>query len=236
MFDLNGKKALITGASGGIGGEIAKTLNEAGAEVAISGTRLESLEALSDTLGGNTQIFQCNLSDPLAIEDLLKDATEKMGGIDILINNAGIMGPDSSAQTALNMDFDGWAETFAVNTMGPVRVLQALLPNLKKSSNARVVNITSQMGAISLDMPLAFAYCSSKAALNKFTKLAAGSLAEEGIHVCLIHPGWVKTDMGGKGAEITPAQSAAGIAETIENLNQETTGSFWKWDGQPHEW
>ncbi len=146
------------------------------------------------------------------------------------------MGPDSSAQTALNMDFDGWAETFAVNTMGPVRVLQALLPNLKKSSSARVVNITSQMGAISLDMPLAFAYCSSKAALNKFTKLAAGSLAEEGIHVCLIHPGWVKTDMGGKGAEITPAQSAAGIAETIENLNQKTTGSFWKWDGQPHEW
>ena len=90
MFDLKGKKALITGASGGIGGEIAKTLNEAGAEVAISGTRLESLEALSDRLGGNTQIFQCNLSDPLAIEDLLKGAAEKMDGIDILVNNAGI--------------------------------------------------------------------------------------------------------------------------------------------------
>ena len=72
MFDLKGKKALITGASGGIGGAITKTLKEAGAEVAISGTRLESLEALSDTLGGNTLIVQCNLSDPLAIEELLK--------------------------------------------------------------------------------------------------------------------------------------------------------------------
>ena len=81
MFDLKGKKALITGASGGIGGAIAKTLNEAGAEVAISGTRLESLKALSDTLDEKTQIFSCNLSDPSAIEDLLKDSAAKMGGI-----------------------------------------------------------------------------------------------------------------------------------------------------------
>ena len=111
MFDLKGKKALITGASGGIGGEIAKTLNEAGAEVAISGTRLESLQALSDTFDDNTQIFPCNLSDPLAIEDLLRDASEKMDGIDILVNNAGITRDnlfmrmsDEEWQTVLNIN------------------------------------------------------------------------------------------------------------------------------------
>ena len=81
MFDLKGKKALITGATGGIGGEIAKTLNEAGAEIAISGTRLESLKALAETLGDRTHIFTCNLNDPLAIADLLKTASEKEWGL-----------------------------------------------------------------------------------------------------------------------------------------------------------
>ena len=90
MFELKGKKALITGASGGIGGEIARTLHKAGADIAISGTRLESLNSLSEEIGSNVQIFQCNLNDPVAIDDLLKTASEKMGGIDILINNAGI--------------------------------------------------------------------------------------------------------------------------------------------------
>jgi NAD(P)-dependent dehydrogenase (short-subunit alcohol dehydrogenase family) len=223
----------ITGANKGIGLELCRRYAGEG-HVVLASCRDLTKSAQLKAIKGHVEILELDVGVSASVAGV----TRILGArpIDLLINNAGIMGPDSSAQTALNMDFDGWAETFAVNTMGPVRVLQALLPNLKKSSSARVVNITSQMGAISLDMPLAFAYCSSKAALNKFTKLAAGSLAEEGIHVCLIHPGWVKTDMGGKGAEITPAQSAAGIAETIENLNQKTTGSFWKWDGQPHEW
>ena len=134
------------------------------------------------------------------------------------------------------MDFDGWAETMNINTMAPVRVMHALLPNLKSSNNAKVVSITSQMGALSLDMPVAFAYCTSKAALNKFMKLAALELGKENIAVAVIHPGWVKTDMGGPGADITPQESATGIANVIGKLDASNNGGFWKWDGEEHAW
>ena len=223
----------ITGANKGIGLELCRHYASQGSLVFASCRDMAKSEQLK-RIEGRLEILELDVSVPASVAGI----TEIIGTqpVDLLINNAGIMGPDTSDQTAVNMDFEGWAETFAVNTMGPIRVMQALLPNLKSGSNPRVVNITSQMGAISLDMPLAFAYCSSKAALNKFTRLAAGSLAEEGIAVCLIHPGWVKTDMGGEGAEITPVQSAAGIAETIESLNKNTTGSFWKWNGELHEW
>jgi len=223
----------ITGANKGIGLELCRHYASQGSLVFASCRDMAKSEQL-EQIEGRLEILELDVSVPASVAGI----TEIIGTqpVDLLINNAGIMGPDTSDQTAVNMDFEGWAETFAVNTMGPIRVMQALLPNLKSGSNPRVVNITSQMGAISLDMPLAFAYCSSKAALNKFTRLAAGSLAEEGIAVCLIHPGWVKTDMGGEGAEITPVQSAAGIAETIESLNKNTTGSFWKWNGELHEW
>jgi NAD(P)-dependent dehydrogenase (short-subunit alcohol dehydrogenase family) len=134
------------------------------------------------------------------------------------------------------MDFDGWQEVFEVNTMAPVRVMQALMPNLKASSDPRVVTITSQMGALSLDMPVAYAYCTSKAALNKFMKMAALELGKEGINVCVIHPGWVQTDMGGPKADLTPVESAEGIVATIDGLNAETNGSFWTWNGEAHGW
>jgi NAD(P)-dependent dehydrogenase (short-subunit alcohol dehydrogenase family) len=145
-------------------------------------------------------------------------------------------GPAYDQQNLYRMDFEGWAETFEVNTMAPVRVMQALMPNLKASGDAKVVTITSQMGALSLDMPVAYAYCTSKAALNKFMKMAALELGKEGINVCVIHPGWVQTDMGGPNADITPQESAEGIVNTIDGLNAGNNGSFWKWNGEAHGW
>ena len=120
--------------------------------------------------------------------------------------------------------------------MAPVRVMQALIDNLRAADAARVVTITSQMGALSLDMPVAYAYCTSKAAINKFMKLAALELAKEGISVCLIHPGWVQTDMGGPKADITPEESASGIVNVVDGLSVDNTGSFWKWNGETHDW
>ena len=111
MYDLKGKKALITGASGGIGGEIAKLLDKAGAEIAISGTRLENLNKLADTMSDSTQVFPCNLSDPSAIDDLLKTSLEKMGAIDILVNNAGI----TRDNLFMRMSDEEWQDVLDVN-------------------------------------------------------------------------------------------------------------------------
>jgi NAD(P)-dependent dehydrogenase (short-subunit alcohol dehydrogenase family) len=156
--------------------------------------------------------------------------------VDTLINNAGVSGGPTERQTATSMDFAAWAEAFNVNALGPVRVMQALLPALKRSRSAKVMSVTSQLGAISLDMAFALGYSASKAALNKFMRLAASELKPQGIAVGVIHPGWVKTDMGGPGASITPSESAAGIANVVDQLSLQNTGGFWKWNGSRHEW
>ncbi|MGE0860745.1 MAG: SDR family oxidoreductase [Gammaproteobacteria bacterium] len=224
---------LITGANRGIGLELARAYAKRGDRVLACCREPAKATALK-ALGGSVEVLALDVADAGSVAAL----AARLAGqpLDILINNAGIIGPPMEKQTAFEMDFDGWAEAFAVNSMAPVRVMQALLPNLRASSHGRVASITSQMGAISLQMPQAFAYCASKAALNKFMRLAAPALAAEGIHLCVIHPGWVQTDMGGASAAISPAESAAGIVANIDRLNAQNTGSFWKWNGETHEW
>ncbi len=224
---------LITGANRGIGLELTKIYAAAGDLVHACCRKPDRADELR-AIKGKVEVHALEVTDGAAVDRLAQSLSGR--AIDTLINNAGILGPDEAKQTAIKMDFDGWAETFAVNSMAPVRIMQALLPNLKASANPRVVTITSQMGALSLDTTMAYAYCSSKAALNKFMKLAAIDLAPEGVHVCVIHPGWVQTDMGGANAAITPQDSAAGIVGTIGQLNADTTGSFWKWSGEVHDW
>jgi len=153
-----------------------------------------------------------------------------------LINNAGTMGPESNRQSAVDMDFQGWAEAFNINSMGPVRMMQAFLPNLRLADSPKVMTVSSQMGALSLDMTAAHAYCASKAAINKFMRLASIDLKAEGIAIGLVHPGWVRTDMGGPKAQLSPEESAKGCIEVTDSLNIENTGGFWKWDGNTHDW
>ncbi len=224
---------LITGANRGIGLEMVKLYAARGDTVLACCRNPAEAEALN-AVEGDVEVIEVQVSDGASVASLASNLGDRP--VDLLINNAGMAGPSYDQQNAYAMDFDGWAETFEVNTMAPVRVMQALMPNLKASSDARVVTITSQMGALSLDMPVAYAYCTSKAALNKFMKMAALELGKEGINVCVIHPGWVQTDMGGPNAEITPQESAEGIVATIDGLNAETNGSFWKWNGEAHGW
>lgn len=226
---------LITGANKGIGFEMAQIYAGQGDTVFACCRDPEGAQALNQLAGdGDVKVLKVNVGDSDSVAQMaegLKDTA-----IDILINNAGMAGPAYENQSVTNMDFEGWAETFNVNTMAPVRVQQALHNNLKLAENPKAVTITSQMGALDLDMTVAYAYCTSKAALNKFMKMAAIELAKEDIAVCVIHPGWVKTDMGGPGADISPLESAAGIVKVIAGLDASNTGSFWKWDGETHAW
>jgi len=224
---------LITGANRGIGLEMVKLYATRGDTVFACCRDPGNAEALK-AVPGSVEVLEVQVSDGDSVAGLARALESRP--VDILINNAGTIGPPREQQSVHAMDFDGWKEAFEVNAMAPVRVMQALMPNLKAAGDPRLVTITSQMGALSLDMTVAYAYCSSKAALNKFMKMAAIELGREGINVCVIHPGWVQTDMGGPNAELTPRESAEGIVRTIDGLNADTNGSFWKWNGELHDW
>jgi NAD(P)-dependent dehydrogenase (short-subunit alcohol dehydrogenase family) len=226
---------LITGANKGIGLELVRIYAEKGNTVIACCRNPADASALNELADANdVRICEVAVGDAGSVASM---AAELKGvTIDLLLNNAGMGGPSPENQSVLKMDFDGWAETMNVNTMAPVRVMHALIENLRASENPQVVTITSQMGSLDLDMTFSYAYCSSKAALNKFMKMAAIELAKENIDVCVIHPGWVRTDMGGAGADISSEESAEGIVSVIAGLNADNTGSFWKWDGETHAW
>ncbi|MDG2276836.1 MAG: SDR family NAD(P)-dependent oxidoreductase, partial [Pseudomonadales bacterium] len=139
-------------------------------------------------------------------------------------------------QSGLSMDFEGWLETFNVNTLAPLRVVQALHSALKEGTDAKAITITSQMGSLDLNWPVMYAYSSSKAAVNKVMRMLSLELVKDNIAVGLIHPGYVQTDMGGPNAEITVTESAAGIIRVIDCISTDNTGCFMKWNGEPHNW
>ena len=224
---------LITGTNKGVGLELTKIYAARGDTVYAACRDPAGASALAE-VHGEVVILPLVVGDSGSVTAM----AEQLAGvtIDIVINNAGMKGPEFEQQNTYAMDFDGWAETFNVNSMGPVRVMQALMPNLKQAEAAKVVTITSQMGALSLDMPAAHAYCASKAAVNKFMRLASIDLKKDGVAVGLIHPGWVQTDMGGPRADLTPQESAEGIVAVVDQLSMDSTGGFWKWNGETHDW
>lgn len=224
---------LITGTNKGVGLELTKIYAARGDTVYAACRDPAGASALAE-VPGEVVILPLVVGDSGSVTAM----AEQLAGvtIDIVINNAGMKGPEFEEQNTYAMDFDGWAETFNVNSMGPVRVMQALMPNLKQAETAKVVTITSQMGALSLDMPAAHAYCASKAAVNKFMRLASIDLKKDEVAVGLIHPGWVQTDMGGPRADLTPQESAEGIVAVVDQLSMDSTGSFWKWNGETHDW
>lgn len=221
---------LITGANKGIGLQLATQYAQAGHKVIACCRNPDSADELK-AVAGDVEVKGLVVGDDAsaaALGSSLEGVT-----IDVLINNAGAVGPAMDQQTLTTLDTEGWLDAFNVNTLGPVRVLQALLPNLKASDGAKVMTVTSQYGAISFDMPAVYAYSTSKAAINKFMRMAALELGKEGILVGLVHPGWVQTDMGGPTADLTPAESAAGIIGVIEKMDG---SGFWKWNGEEHAW
>ena len=227
------KTILVTGTNKGVGFEITRLLANRGDRVIACCRRPSEAEELNK-LEGEIDVEKVSVGEDQSVNEL----AGRLKGIPIntIINNAGTMGPEAKRQSVLDMDFSGWAETFNINSMGPVRIMQALLSNLKMTASPKIMTVTSQMGALSLDMTSAHAYCSSKAAVNKFMKLASVDLKPEGIAVGLVHPGWVRTDMGGPRAHLSPEESAVGCIKVTDELTLNNTGGFWKWNGDVHDW
>ncbi|HEY9021540.1 MAG: 3-oxoacyl-[acyl-carrier-protein] reductase [Paracoccaceae bacterium] len=200
MFDLTGKCALITGASGGIGGAIAHALHGAGATVALSGTRLEPLEALAAELGSRAHVLPCNLSDAEAVEALPKQAVEAMGAVDILVNNAGI----TRDQLFMRMSDDEWQSVLDVNLTSTMRLCRGVMRPMMKARWGRIINISSIVGATG--NPGQANYAASKAGMVGMTKSIAYEVASRGITANAVAPGFIATAMTDK---LTDEQKAA---------------------------
>lgn len=189
MFDLNEKTALVTGATGGIGDAIARTLHARGARIVISGTRAERLEALAADLGDNCHIAAADLSDPAAPDALIAAAAEVAGGVDILINNAGL----TRDNLAMRMKDEEWQQVLDVNLTAAFRLSRAVLRGMMKARWGRIVTITSVVGATG--NPGQVNYAASKAGLTGMTKALAQEVASRGITVNCIAPGFIETPM-----------------------------------------
>lgn len=190
MFDLTGKRALVTGATGGLGGEIARLLHKQGASVALSGTRAEKLESLSTELGDRTAVTPCNLSDGDAVDALPKQAAEALGGpIDILIANAGIT-KDGLLMRMKPEDFDA---VIKINLESYFRLAKACLRPMMKARSGRIIGITSIVGVTG--NPGQTNYAASKAGMIGFSKSLAQEVASRGITVNCIAPGFIRSPM-----------------------------------------
>ncbi|MEL7486857.1 MAG: SDR family oxidoreductase [Pseudomonadota bacterium] len=218
---------LVTGANRGIGLEFVRQYAAAGVAVLAvcrSPNAATDLRALTD--GAAVELFAADVSDPTDVA-ALNSALDRRT-IDILINNAGVDGRRAATFNA--MDYDAFAQTLAVNTISPVRIIDALRQRINAGGTGRIINISSNLGGIGQAGGGHYAYRASKAALNMATKAIAEDLRGAAI-VAAFHPGWVQTDMGGASAPLSAEKSVAGMRAAIEALTPDDSGGFFNYDG-----
>ncbi|MGD8511534.1 MAG: SDR family oxidoreductase [Gammaproteobacteria bacterium] len=224
-----GVTVLVTGANRGIGLEYAKQFSAKGYTVigtARKPGQADELDVVAD------RVEQLDVADPKSVAAL----AERLDGvaIDILINNAGIF--ERQDVTIDEVDFDMMERTYAVNTLGPLRVTKALLPNLRAGKSKVVISMSSGLGSIEKSNGRWYAYRSSKTALNQINKIWSVELGPEGFICTVLHPGWVRTDMGGSNATYSPEESVAGLIQVIEGLDAEDNGRFYDFQGNAIPW
>lgn len=221
---------LITGANRGIGLEMTTQALKLGLCVIATCRDPASATELS-TLEGSLEVHALDVTDDASINAVAK----KLGRmkLDALINNAGYMATQQSVE---DMDYEEWMTSFAINSIAPWRVSVAFANRLEASSCARVATISSQMGSLARAGSDRVAYRSSKAAANMAMRTLALEWEPRGITVCMLHPGWVKTDMGGNNANLGVHDSAAGLLEVIDGLTLKDTGRFLDYEGKTMPW
>jgi NAD(P)-dependent dehydrogenase (short-subunit alcohol dehydrogenase family) len=228
---------VVTGAARGLGLELARAWRAAGATV-VGGCRRPG-EA-TDLAATGSEVHELDT----ASSDSIAAFAAAVGGrqVAVLVNNAGIdaraVGIADGARDAMHLDGDAFLEVMRVNTVGPMLLIRALALNLVAAGDAKVVNISSQVGAMAIAPKIGrdVSYSASKAALNIVTIKFAQLLREGGVTVVSMHPGYLRTAMGGPGADLDPAEAAATIVDTVAALDQARSGAFIRWDGSDHPW
>ena len=220
---------MITGASRGLGLEFARQFyNE---ECRVIATCRNPKNANELNAIGDIDVHSLDVTDDESVANL----ADKLRGenIDILINNAGVIGQRDGFG---RLDYDIWAETMDTNVFGPMRVAEAFRDNVMNSEKKQMIFITSRMGSITEAVPNAYVYRSSKAALNMAVKCLSAELGEQGLIAVLFHPGHVQTDMGGQAAPVTPQKSIEGMKNQIVALTRDDNGRFLSYDGRQIPW
>ena len=217
---------MITGASRGIGREFVKQYLKAGWDVIATCRNPEGAGYR------NGEALQLDIADPTNLKNLSEQLSGK--AIDLLINNAGVnLAKNTDIGT---FDYDSWAETFLVNVLAPLRVTELFIPNIKISERKQIVFLSSIMASLEQNTGGMPVYRSSKAALNQAVVTITPQLRLKGITTLLIHPGWVKTDMGGPNAAIDVKTSVSAMRETFDSLTLDRTGSYVNYDGKTIPW
>ena len=220
---------LITGANRGIGLQFARQYAADGWHVIGTARKPELAEDLHAT---GADVWPLDVTDQASVDRLVRD----LGGqpIDILINNAGIQ---PLMWKLDEVDFYAFERALSVNTVGPVRVTRALLSNLRSGNLRKIINITTNLSSITNNTDGGFyGYRESKAALNMFNKSLAAEFGPEGFICVVLHPGWVRTDLGGPQAPLSVQESVTGMRKVIENLSPTDNGGFWTHDGEQMPW
>jgi NAD(P)-dependent dehydrogenase (short-subunit alcohol dehydrogenase family) len=223
----------ITGAGRGIALELVKLHLAKGDRVFAllrSPDGAEELKGIADGSGGLVTLHAMDVADDASVKTGASDTGT--AAIDVLYNVAGVSGNTGSELESA--DFADWLDVFNINVNGPMRVFQAFLPRLKPG--AKVVSFGSQVGASTWPYAGYEVYSASKAALHRLMLSVALGTKDRGIIAISVHPGWVQTDMGGAQADLTPQESAEGIAALTSRLTPEMSGGFYKWNGEPHAW
>lgn len=231
---------VITGANRGIGFALVKAYLAAGDHVYAlcrsphQATELASLARQSED---RLTLHAVDMAEGAAAAETVKAAVGDTP-VDVLLNVAGVLGGETGSVISTQFgeeDFADWHHAFEVMTIGPFRLIQALLPNLT-AARGKAMTVSSQLAASTWPLGGMYAYGATKAGVNRVIMSLAIDLRDQGVCVASIHPGYVQTDMGGPTADITPQESAEGIKSVIEQLTLETSGSFFKWNGELHAW
>ncbi len=236
------KNYLVTGANRGLGLEFTKQILQAGHNVYAACRNIndiEDLDLLFTEYKDKLIVVNLDINDHdsiLSLSNRLKDVS-----IDVMINNAGTIGPlpyfeNTFKQHYGTIDYDVWSDVFKTNLFGPVKMAETFLENIENGNDKKMIFISSVVGSIADDHQKAFAYATSKTALNKSVALLADILKEKEVKVLAMCPGYVKTRMNGGGANLEPEESIEGMLEQIEKLDTESSGSFVRYNGESINW